>query len=145
MTRSPRMPDDLVALARTLLARPRDLAALDQADARIAAGAGADLFAALLDLQREPEGEREPALVATWPLLESMMQARVAVGGYLMARLFAQVRQRPLHHITDGIELWMHHLRDDALAAHLDRLAAEGAGGELRAHYARWADQVRGR
>jgi hypothetical protein len=133
----------VAALARTLVLDPCASAALDAAAAHIAAGRGEHLFRALLAAR--PDDDGDAAVADTMATLESMTDARPAVAGYLMARLFPLAGRRYLHHIADGIDLHMDASASTALADALEGLAAEGVRPLLQKRYREWATTIRRR
>lgn len=140
------MPPADEALARALMADPRDRAALDGAAAQIAAGRGARLLAALVDARRDAHGAvTDASIVGTMATLEAVMPARSAVAGYLMARLSPVASARYLHHVADAIDLHMDASASGELADALEALAGEGIRPRTQRHCRQWADAIRGR
>ncbi len=133
------------ALARALVASPRDASTLDAAAALIAAGRGEALLDALLDARRVDETLGDAAIVETMLTLEAVMPARPDVAGYLMARLYPLAGKRFLHHIADAIGLHLHASASVALADTLTRLAGEGLRPQSQRRLHAWAEAIRAR
>lgn len=131
------------ALARALVDAPREPSALDAAAARIAAGRGAHLLAALLAVRRIDDADA--AIVETMATLEAMMPARAEVAGYLLARLFPVAGARYLHHVADAIDLHMDASVSGGLADSLQALAREGVRPRLQKRYLQWEAAIRRR
>lgn len=134
------------ALARALLAGPRDRSSLDAAAALIAAGHGEQLFDALLDTRRDADGViHDGTITDTMTSLEAMMTGRPDVAGYLMARLSPVASGRYLHHVVDAIDLHMDASASGELAESLEALSREGVRPRSQRRCLQWAAAIRGR
>jgi hypothetical protein len=141
---TPDQMETITKLVRTLCETPHDHASLSSAAEQIANGNGNLVLEALLKARGGSEFDEKSAVIATMPLLETMMDASPGVAGYLMARLYPIAARRKLNHIDDAIGLWMVNSASEELAESLTMLANEGTRpSSLRRIYAAWAENIR--
>ena len=136
--------ETIAKLARSLRETPCDRPSLSSAAEQIGDGKGRLVLKALLEAQGGSDSDEKSAVIATMPLLETMMDASPGVAGYLMATLYPIAARRKLNHINDTIGLWMVNSTSEEVAESLTRLANEGTPpSSVRRIYAAWAENIR--
>jgi len=76
-------------------------------------------------------------------LCERLVDRAPALAADLMARLYPLAAQRGHHEVANGIELWMDHLDEPAVAGALARLCTEGVRPAHLERLRRWEGWVR--
>lgn len=128
---------DVAELAKTLAtAKPEGV--LDGcADEVVAAGQGDALLEYTLQLAAGATPEER--VEATMTLAEQLVDGGCPrLGLLLMAKLYWVASELLLHHVCDGIELWMQNTRGREKASILSQLAIR-SDAEARARYKLWS------
>ena len=76
-------------------------------------------------------------------LCERLVDRAPALAADLMARLYPLAVERGHHEVANGIDLWMDHLGEPAVAAALARLCTEGVRPAHLRRLRRWEGWVR--
>lgn len=134
-------------LARRLLESPCDRTLVTAALEMIEDGRGGELFRHLLNAVKHdmPEGGQHVQTSALMVLLEEMMNADRAVGGYLMAKLYPHAGAAKDHTTFNAIELWINDSSSLEPASALDALSREPGRPRMQARYKAWSDAIRER
>jgi len=108
-------------------------------------GAGAELFGALVDQERNAgvEDSEGTFIARLMHRFEQIMPENAAVGTYLMGRLYGFAWKTVDHHVYNGIELWMHNTDSLDAANALLQLSTEPVRPALKKACSAWAKMIR--
>lgn len=136
---------DIERVAGSLRSGATNPAELKIAAAIIHNGGGAELFAALVDQERNAGTEDSEGnfIARLMRRLEGLMPKDAAVGAYLMGRLYGFAWKTADHAVYNGIELWMHNTVSRDAADALLQLSTEPVRPALKKACSAWAKIIR--